>query len=105
MSEMTGKLFNALGSMDLVKVNETMGNFEKMFDNLDVNNEMMNQVFDNVNAGASNEKEVNGLIGQVAEEFNMNLEGEFAEISVKNKGQTQKVENKQNVISNSNLNA
>jgi hypothetical protein len=85
MQDMTSKLYSALGSMDLVGVNETMGNFEKMFDNLDVNNEMMNQVFDNVNAGTYNEKEVNGLIGQVAEEFNMKLEGEFAEIGVKQK--------------------
>jgi hypothetical protein len=69
--------------MDLVKVNETMTNFESMFDNLDVNNEMMNQVFDNVNAGTHNEKEVNNLIGQVAEEFNMKLEGELSEIGVK----------------------
>ena len=79
-----------------------MGTFEKMFDNLDVNNELMNQVFDNVNAGAYNEKEVNGLIGQVAEEFNMKLEGEFSEVSVKNKTSQQKEEQK-NVISNSNL--
>ncbi len=102
MQDMTGKLFNALGAMDLVKVNETMGNFEKMFDNLDVNNELMNQVFDNVNAGAYNEKEVNGLIGQVAEEFNMKLEGEFSEISVGNK-QEVKEEGKKNVVSNNNL--
>ena len=99
MQDMTGKLFNALGAMDLVKVNETMGNFEKMFDNLDVNNELMNQVFDNVNAGAYNEKEVNSLIGQVAEEFNMNLEGELAEISVKNKTGV-KEEPKKSVVSN-----
>ncbi len=96
---MTSKLFSALGSMDLVKVNETMGNFEKMFDNLDVNNEMMNQVFDNVNAGTYNEKEVNNLIGQVAEEFNMKLEGEFSEIGVKSK-EGVKVQGEKSVISN-----
>jgi len=95
-------MFNALGSMDLVQVNETMGNFEKMFDNLDVNNELMNQVFDNVNAGSHNEKEVNGLIGQVAEEFNMKLEGEFAEVSQKNTGVQQKVD--QGTVHNSKLN-
>ena len=83
MQSMTSKLYSALGAMDLVKVNETMTNFESMFDNLDVNNEMMNQVFDNVNAGTHNEKEVNNLIGQVAEEFNMKLEGELSEIGVK----------------------
>ena len=100
---MTGKLFNALGGMDLVKVNETMGNFEKMFDNLDVNNELMNQVFDNVNAGAYNEKEVNGLIGQVAEEFNMKLEGEFSDISVKNKPTGVKEGEQKSAVSSSNV--
>lgn len=102
MQDMTSKLYSALGAMDLVKVNETMGNFERMFDNLDVNNEMMNQVFDNVNAGTYNEKEVNNLIGQVAEEFNMKLEGEFSEIGVKNK-EGLKVQGEKSVISNSNL--
>lgn len=100
---MTGKLFSALGTMDLVKVNETMGTFEKMFDNLDVNNELMNQVFDNVNAGAYNEKEVNGLIGQVAEEFNMKLEGEFSDISVKQKAGAQKEGEQKNAIKESNI--
>jgi len=103
MQDMTGKLFSALGTMDLVKVNETMGTFEKMFDNLDVNNELMNQVFDNVNAGAYNEKEVNGLIGQVAEEFNMKLEGEFSDISVKQKAGAQKEGEQKNAIKESNI--
>ena len=103
MQDMTGKLFSALGTMDLVKVNETMGTFEKMFDNLDVNNELMNQVFDNVNAGAYNEKEVNGLIGQVAEEFNMKLEGEFSDISVKQKAGVQKEGEQKNAIKESNI--
>ena len=103
MQDMTGKLFSALGTMDLVKVNETMGTFEKMFDNLDVNNELMNQVFDNVNAGAYNEKEVNGLIGQVAEEFNMKLEGEFSDISVKRKAGAQKEGEQKNAIKESNI--
>jgi hypothetical protein len=103
MQDMTGKLYSALGTMDLVKVNETMGTFEKMFDNLDVNNELMNQVFDNVNAGAYNEKEVNGLIGQVAEEFNMKLEGEFSDISVKQKAGAQKEGEQKNAIKESNI--
>ncbi len=99
---MTSQMSTALGAMDLVKVNETMSNFETMFDNLDVNNEMMNQVFDNVNAGAFNEKEVNGLIGQVAEEFNMKMEEGFVDAG------SQQIGNKQNVgpqqQSNNNMN-
>ncbi len=104
MQNMTQKMFSALGAMDLVKVNETMGNFEKMFDNLDVNNELMNQVFDNVNAGAYNEKEVNGLIGQVAQEFNMQLEEGFAEVSNKNTSQSVKQEGGKNMVGSSNIN-
>jgi hypothetical protein len=99
MQQMTSKMFSALGAMNLTEVNETMNNFEKMFDNLDVNNEMMNQVFDNVNAGAYNEKEVNGLIGQVAEEFNMKLEEGFAEVG-QNKFSGQKNTGEKNVIKN-----
>jgi hypothetical protein len=97
MQSMTQKLSGALGAMDLVKINETMTNFETMFDNLDVNNDLMNQVFDNVNAGTINEKEVSTLISQVAEEHNMKLEGEFSEISVKDKLPAQKQDQKSEV--------
>jgi hypothetical protein len=99
MSQMTSKLFSAMKGLDLVQVNETMTNFEKMFDNLDVNNEMMNQVFDNVNAGTHNEKAVNGLISQVAEEFNMKLEGEFSDIAVKQQEKNTEI-NQKNVVAN-----
>jgi hypothetical protein len=71
MQQLTGTMSNALGAMDLVKVNETMNGFEKMFDNLDVNAEFMDKVMDNVNAGTYEEKDVNSLIGQVAKEFNI----------------------------------
>jgi hypothetical protein len=102
MQDMTMKLGGALGAMDLVKINETMSTFEKMFDNLDVNNDLMNQVFDNVNAGAINEKEVSSLISQVAEEHNMKLEGEFSEISIKDRLPAQKQEQK-DVVKNSQI--
>ena len=44
MQSMTQKLSGALGAMDLVKINETMTNFETMFDNLDVNNDLYNDM-------------------------------------------------------------
>ena len=77
MKDLTEKMVGAANSMDMVKMNETMANFEKMFDDLDVNSEMMNQVFDNVNAGVTNENEVNGLIQQVAEENQLKLDDEL----------------------------
>ena len=92
MQQLTGTMCSALGSMDLVKVNETMQNFEKMFDNLDVNAEFMDRVMDNVNAGTYEEKDVNTLIGQVAQEFSIKLKDEFSDISVKSKQPEQKVQ-------------
>lgn len=103
MQKLTTQMSSALGNMDLVKVTDTMGNFEKMFDNLDVNAEFMDRAMDNVSAGMADEKDVNQLIGQVAEEFNMKLEGEFAEISTKNKETGIKEGQKQQAV-NSNLN-
>ena len=77
MKDLTEKMVGAANTMDMVTMNETMANFEKMFDDLDVNSEMMNQVFDNVNAGVTNENEVNGLIQQVAEENQLHLDDEL----------------------------
>jgi hypothetical protein len=90
MQNLTATMSNALGAMDLVKVNETMMGFEKMFDNLDVNAEFMDRVMDNVNAGTYEEKDVSNLIGQVAQEFNLKMQDEFADISVKKKEPQQK---------------
>jgi hypothetical protein len=85
MGTLTSTMFNALNSMDLVKVNETMSNFEKMFDNLDVNAEFMDRVMDNVNAGTYQEKDVDNLIGQVAQEFNLKVQDDFVDVSLKTK--------------------
>jgi division protein CdvB (Snf7/Vps24/ESCRT-III family) len=85
MQAATYKMGSALGAMDLVAVNESMMNFEKMFDNLDVNAEFMDRVMDNVNAGTTDENGVKDLIGQVASEFNLKLQDEFEGISAGNK--------------------
>jgi len=84
MKTLTSKMSSALGGMNLIEVNETMKNFEKMFDNLDVSADLMDKVMDNVNAGAYSEKDVNGLINQVAQEHNLKIEDEFGSVSNKN---------------------
>jgi charged multivesicular body protein 1 len=94
MQTLTRQMNSALGSMDLVQVNETMKGFENMFDNLDVNAEFMDRVMDNVNAGTADESGVKDLIGQVATEFNIKLESEFSDVSIKNK-QQEKVQPKE----------
>lgn len=85
MRDLTARMGQAMGAMDLVKVNEVMGGFEKVFDNLDINSEFMDRAMDNVNAGSSEEKDVNGLISQIADEHHLKLESEFSDISIKNK--------------------
>ena len=47
-----------------------------MFDNVDVHTQMMDQVFDNVNEGTSNEEEVNNLLQQVCEQNGLKLADE-----------------------------
>ena len=72
MTNLTNKLLSS-GNLNVVKMVETMDNFEKVFDNLEVDDQMMNQVLDNVNAGTVNDAEVNQLITQVAQQNGMKL--------------------------------
>ena len=82
MENLTKQLMSAGSMMDLVKMTETMANFEKLFDDLDVNSAMMDQVFDNVNAGTVNENEVNQLISQVAQQNGMKLSEDFENVQI-----------------------
>ena len=82
MQSLTQQLMGAGNMMDIVKMTETMSNFEKLFDDLDVNNNMMDQVFDNVNAGTVNENEVNQLIGQIAQQNGLKLSEEFEDVQL-----------------------
>ena len=82
MQNLTQQLLGAGNVMDIVKMTETMANFEKLFDDLDVNSNMMDQVFDNVNAGTVNEGEVNQLIAQVAQQNGMKLSEDFDNVQI-----------------------
>ena len=82
ITSLTQQLVGANNMMDIVKMTETMGNFEKLFDDLDVNSNMMDQVFDNVNAGTVNEQEVKQLIGQIAQQNGMKLSEEFDDVQL-----------------------
>ena len=82
MQSLTQQLMGAGNMMDIVKMTETMSNFEKLFDDLDVNSNMMDQVFDNVSAGTVNENEVNQLIGQIAQQNGLKLSEEFDDVKL-----------------------
>ena len=86
MTSLTNQLLGAGNAMDIVKMTETMANFEKLFDDLDVNTAMMDQVFDNVNAGTVNENEVNQLIGQIAQQNGMKLSDDFDAVQIGEEG-------------------
>jgi len=81
-----------------------MSNFETMFDNLDVNANLMDQVMDNVNAGSYQEQDVSGLINQVAQEFGMKVGEEFASPSMSIKDGQQQVNQPGSVNVNANAN-
>ena len=83
---MTERMSSALGTQNLIEVNEVMQNFEKMFDNIDVNAEFMDKAMDNIDAGTYDEKDVSSLINDVAQENNMELSNEFADLTVKSGG-------------------
>lgn len=87
---MTERMSSALGTQNLIEVNEVMQNFEKMFDNIDVNAEFMDKAMDNIDAGTYDEKDVSSLINDVAQEHNMELNNEFGELNVKSGGVKEK---------------
>ena len=95
MQNLTQQLLGAGNMMDIVKMTETMSNFEKLFDDLDINSNMMDQVFDNVNAGTVNENEVNQRIGQIAQQNGMKLSDEFEGVQLGEVGEAEKQTNQE----------
>lgn len=61
VNKLSGINLNAVGAV------ETLEKFEKMFDNIDVQTKMMDDVLDNIGVGTVNEQEVNELLAQCAE--------------------------------------
>jgi len=61
VNKLSGINLNAVGAV------ETLDQFEKMFDNIDVHTKMMDDVLDNIGVGTVNDQEVNELLAQCAE--------------------------------------
>jgi charged multivesicular body protein 1 len=95
MQSLTQQMVGAGNMMDMVKMTETMANFEKLFDDLDVNSAMMDQVFDNVNAGTVNDAEVNTLIQQVAQQNGMKLSDDFDQVQIGEGGMAEPAQQEQ----------
>ena len=82
MEYLVKQLKNTGNLTDLVKMTETMENFEKVLDNLEVNNMVMEKVLDGINEGASHDEEVNQLIEQVAQQNSMKVSDDFEKIKI-----------------------
>ena len=72
--QLTSQMANMVNQLSHVNLNtvgavETLDKFEKLFDNLDVNTKMMDDVLDNIGVGTVNEQEVNDLLAQCAEGY------------------------------------
>ena len=91
VNQMSAVNFNAVGAV------ETMEKFEKMFDNLDVQTKMMDDVLDNINMGTVNDQEVNELLQQCAE-------GQANKIDMMMTGPYQENPYQQNVMNKPNYN-
>ena len=70
--QLTSQMANMVNQLSHINLNtvgavETLDNFEKLFDNLEVNSKMMDDVLDNIGEGTVNEQEVNDLLAQCAE--------------------------------------
>ena len=84
MVNITDKMNIAMKGMNLVEINEGMKNFEKIFDNLEINTQVLDSALDSVSSGtAQDQKNVDSLIMNVAAEHNLKLKDEF-DIGVKN---------------------
>ena len=86
--QLTSQMANLVNDMSKVNFNtvgavQTMEQFEKMFDNLDIQTKMMDDVLDNINLGTVNDQEVNELLQQCAEgqanKIDMNMNGPYKE--------------------------
>ena len=88
------------GMSDLTKMVETMDNFEKKFDNLDVSDKMLNDVFDNVNSGTVNDGEVNDLIDQLQQHDQLRVGDEMVSAGSKNPVVAEKNKEQQQQIAN-----
>ena len=102
MKNVVSKISGMTNLNDVTKMMETMDNFEKMFDNIDVNANMMGEVLDNVNAGTVNDQEVNNLIDMIQEQNAMKVENNM--VNAQNnqpimQQQQQKVNNQLNQLS------
>ena len=79
MGKVTKGLDSALKSMDLEKITKTMGDFEKVFEELDVHSQVLEGAMTSATTLTTPQDQVDNLIIQVAEENGMDVLSQLAE--------------------------
>ncbi|KAL3318887.1 Charged multivesicular body protein 1A [Cichlidogyrus casuarinus] len=73
IGELTKGIDKAMSSMDLEKISQIMGNFEKQFEDLDIKASAIENSMDVSTATSAPQSQINSLMKQVAEENNIEL--------------------------------
>mmetsp|Transcript_16700 Transcript_16700/g.63484 ORF Transcript_16700/g.63484 Transcript_16700/m.63484 type:complete len:117 (+) Transcript_16700:365-715(+) len=82
MTQVVKGMGRAMKAMNLEKISQTMDEFEKQFEDLDVRSEFMNQAIDNSTSQATPQEEVDGLIQMVADEHGLQLNENFDAVGI-----------------------
>ena len=69
----------AIKSMDKMGLGQSMEQFQKIFEDLDVKSADMGQALDNVYQGSLDQNEVDNLVKQIAEEHNLEMGKDMGE--------------------------
>ena len=73
MKNIVKSLENSLNANNLIEVSETMDSFEKQFENLDVQTEVMQDAMGNTTARSTPPEDVAMLMQQIADEHGLEL--------------------------------
>ena len=79
MGKVTKGLDSALKTMDLEKIGKTMGEFERVFEELDVHSQVLEGAMSSATTLTTPQDQVDNLIVQVAEENGMDVLSQLAE--------------------------
>jgi charged multivesicular body protein 1 len=80
-SKMLPQLDRVLQNLNVENVSQTMGQFETMFENLDVATGYVSDSLQQSTAVAAPRQEVDGLLSQIASENNIAIEEQFGELA------------------------
>lgn len=79
-SHMLPQLEGVMRNMNVENVSHTMGEFERMFDNIEVTTQYVGDSLQSSTAVSAPRTEVDGLLSQIASEHNIEVEAQMGEV-------------------------